>query len=181
MRVVAVDLAAKYSAAVTVTRGGIVLSQVDSWGRDDTGFLATITAEWSFGNPPAALVVEDLPHGVPYMTVTKQVCRLQGRLIDRMLGYGAGHALLWAAPIAWRTHFDLKRGSGAQAVVDTAAAHGYAPPDLSARVVGRGDKAIARKVATDYAAAYLIARWFIDAYHHAAETFDIPGITRQPT
>jgi hypothetical protein len=179
VRIVAVDLAAKYSAACAMTLGGVLLNQFDSWGKARNEFLAIITAPWRYATTPAALIVEDLPHGVRYMTVTKAVCRLQGRIIERMDSYGSADAIVFVQPETWRRSFPgLERGTGPGAVVGVAAGLGYDPPDLSSRVVKSGDKATARKVATDYCAAFLIARWAVTTYA-AHGTFDVAGTSRQ--
>lgn len=167
MSIVAVDLAAKYSAAVWMDVDAAaheyeVLDQWDSWQKTETEFIDQTTAkfepvrQWA---RPDALVIEDLPHGVRYMTNTKDVCRLQGRIVERMQTYGALPYVLFVPPAEWRAHYSgMGRGTGPDVVVPVAAKYGYEPPDLSSRV-GKGERATARKVATDYCAAYLIGRW----------------------
>ncbi len=174
MRLVAVDLAAKYSAAIEMDSDGKVLNQVDSWGLTESEFLYEVTKPWYYGNRPDLLVVEDLPHGVPFMINTKTVCRMQGRIFDRLWGLDAWRSLVFVAPAAWRKHWELKNGTGPDAVVRVAGLNGYTAPDLSHRVIGKGDKAIARKVATDYCAAYLIAGWFQDMVEITGST-TFPG------
>ncbi len=154
MSLLAVDLAAKLSAVCHVTPAGTVLSQADSWGRSEDDFLNYLVAPWHRSNPPTAMVVEDLPHRLPFAALVKQVCRLQGRIIDRMACLGA-----------------------ADAVTPVAAGLGYTAPDLSHRILKAGDKALAVKVATDYCAAYLIGRWVLSTYRTAG-TFDAPGTSR---
>ncbi len=178
MKIVAVDLAAKYSAAVTLTDRGTgaytVLGGFDSWGRTEDEWIAAVTHPWIGDEPPDVLVVEDLPHGVPFMTNTKQVCRLQGRIIDRLACLRRIDHLRFVAPAFWRRHFTLKNGSGVDAVVRAAEAAGYTAPDLSERIARAGDRTIARKVATDYSAAFLLGTWFLDAYN-ADKSLDFPG------
>ena len=179
MSIVAVDLAAKYSAACVMDLDQSLGMQVDSWGRTETDFIDQITAPWlSEVDPPLALIVEDLPHGVGFMTITKAVCRLQGRIVERMNFYGVTDAILFVPPALWRARFDgLERGTGPEVVVPVSAALGYTPPDLSHRILGTGDKATARKVATDYCAAYLLARWAIGVFTDHG-TFDLPTTSR---
>lgn len=182
MSIVAVDLAAKYSAACHMRMNGTVSAEVDSWGISESDFIGHITAPWrpaTSGSQPRVLAVEDLPQRVPWMTTTKAVARLQGRIIERMDSFQALPALLFVPPQVWRALYpELRvRGSGPAAVAPVATALDYTPPALEHRIIGKGDRAIARKVATDYAAAFLIARWALyhfDIHGH----FDAPATTR---
>ena len=181
MSIVAVDLAAKFSAAVWMDDNRKVFHQCDSWQSTETWFIDTITQPWRYATaPPDALVIEDLPPRVPWMTVVKDVCRLQGRIAERMMQYGWREAMLFVQPAVWRGHYgeDLKQGTGPNAVLPVAEQHGYHwPSDLKDRAVGRGTKATANKVATDYCAAYLIGRWALD-YFDEHGTFDAPRTSR---
>lgn len=164
--IVAVDLAAKFSAAIRLSLNGNVMAEMDSWQVSESAFIEHITAPWLMdSNPPIALVVEDLPHGVQYMKITKAVCRLQGRIAERMHQLAHLDRLWFVAPIEWRTWFELKRGTGPDAIAAEAKAQGYQPPDLQGRVKETGDKARARKIATDYNAAFLIGQWARHSYN----------------
>jgi hypothetical protein len=177
--VLAVDLAAKYSAACLMDEAGAVLDQFDSWGRTETQFIEMCATPWflTHDEPPTVMVVEDLPHRLPFAALVKQVCRIQGRLIEHMDSLGAGDKVLFVPPAQWRkTYPGLERGTGPDAVVPVAEKLGYTPPDLSART-GKGAKATARKVTTDYCAAFLIARWAINQ-HQQHGTFDAAGTSR---
>lgn len=180
MSIIAVDLAAKFSAAVTLNDDGTVADQWDSWQISQTAFIDEVVYGWSgilAADKPDLLIVEDLPPRVPWMTTVKDVCRIQGRLIERMHRHDALDRLLFVQPDQWRSHFaGLKRGTGPDAVVPVAASLGYEPPDLTDRI-GKGEKATARKVATDYCAAYLIGRWALD-YHAEHGHLDAPRTTR---
>jgi hypothetical protein len=180
VNLLAVDLAAKYSAACLMTTTGTVAWQIDSWGRTERGFLHELTVPWTDERlpRPRAMVVEDLPHRLPFAHTVKQVCRIQGRLAQIMDDRGLIDTVVFVPPAEWRKRFrDLKRGTGPDAVVPVAATFGYQPPDLTHRISKAGDKAIARKVATDYCAAFLIAKWaqFYLAMHG---TIDAPGTSR---
>lgn len=181
MSIIAVDLAAKFSAACRMDWNGQITAQVDSWGGTETLFIDRITAPWALEATtatPDALIVEDLPQRVPFMTVTKAVCRLQGRIIERMAGYGRVGAIVFVPPAEWRRHYEgLERGTGPAAVVPVAARLGYTPPDLTARITGKGDRARARKVATDYCAAFLIGRWALSTFDTHG-TFDVATTSR---
>lgn len=169
MNLVAVDLAAKFSAACWLDDTMRVINQWDSWQRSQRDFINLITGP--FIDPrrgtPSWLVIEDLPARVPFMTVVRDVCRLQGRIAHCMDNLDALDRIVLVQPATWKAHFSgLERGTPADAVLDVAEEqYGYTPPPLAHRCVKRGDKAHARKVATDYAAAYLIGRW---AHDHLA-------------
>ncbi len=179
MTVLAVDLAAKYSAACLMNDEHDVMHEFDSWGCTEESFIHHLVdayedADWA--------VIEDLPHGLRYSTLVKTVCRLQGRIYHafRQVNRYASEDVVFAAPNQWRHHFGLKRGTGADIVVPTAAEFGYTAPDLTARSGVKGGKAIARKVATDYCAAYLIGRWAIDQVNEH-KTYDLVGTSRYNT
>lgn len=179
MTVLAVDLAAKYSAACLMTNEYKVLHQVDSWGCTEDVFLKELCRPFTWGNPPSVMVVEDLPHGLNYSTLIKTVCRLQGRLYEGMQALGRGDQILYLAPAEWRkTYEGMGRGTGPKVVVEVAARYGYAPPtDLMTRAKGNGGKTVADKVATDYCSAYLIARWAVTTKKQKG-TYDIVGTSR---
>lgn len=159
--ILAVDLAARYSAAVLMDDTAAVVWQADSWYKTETEFVANLTFPWTgLRIPPEAMIVEDLPHRLPFAALVKHVCRIQGRIIERMARLGVDQDVMFVPPAEWRKAYDgLGRGTGPDAVVGVAGRLGYQPPDLTPRCIARGDKAIARKVATDYCAAFLIARW----------------------
>jgi hypothetical protein len=180
--ILAVDLAAKYSAACVMDDDGAVLFQFDSWQRSETAFISALIAPWRarlLGMQVA--VIEDLPHRLPYSGLTKSVCRLQGRIYQRFTDIDASDTVLFLDPATWRSQYPAlkKRGSGPEAVTDVAAELGYsAPADLIERANGvKGGKAIARKVATDYCAAFLIGRWAIHQ-RRTWDSYDVPGTSR---
>lgn len=195
MNIIAVDLAAKFSAAVCIGEPAeahgtpTIVSQWDSWQRSQSEFITETCAafdplhRYAFTSTPRvvpdALIVEDLPQRVPWMSTVKDVCRLQGRFIERMHDYGQLHKLVFAPPHAWRrTYPGLERGTGPDAVVAVAARKGYTPPDLSERCgPQKGTRSTARKVATDYCAAFLIANWAYE-HHYWNGSFDAPTTTR---
>jgi len=178
--VVSVDLAAKYSAACLFADGNTHPQwQADSWGATEHEFLTTVTAFWRLPPAPDVLVVEDLPHRLAFANLVKRVCRMQGRIAERMQQAGHLDKLLYVAPAVWRKHFKgLERGTGPDAVLDVAKEIGYTPPDLSVRCTKAGDKAIAKKVGTDYAAAFLIGVWAQDMYFKHGSFDEIPGADR---
>lgn len=185
MTVLAVDLAAKFSAICLMNDAFEVIEQYDSWGCTETQFLYRVMDTWqeqqALGVTPEVMVIEDLPHGLSYSKLIKTVCRLQGRFVQAMHGAFLGSDnVLFLAPREWRSHYlGLERGTGPQAVVPVAAEFGYHPPleDLLLRAKGNGGKTKANKVATDYCSAYLIARWAIETKKKHG-TFDVPGTSR---
>ncbi len=182
MSLVAVDLAAKFSAACWMSDQRVVLSEWDSWQVSESTFIDRITMPWesSTAQRPQALVVEDLPHRLTFDSTVRAVCRLQGRIVERMMAFGAGGEVIFVPPVEWRKFYPelRKRGSGPQAVVPVAAEHDYKPPDLTHRFRGeRGEKAVARKVQTDYCAAFLIGWWAVSSWYQYG-TLDLPGTSR---
>lgn len=186
MSVIAVDLAAKLSAWVKMGTNYQVTRQADSFNTSEPGFLFALTSDWrAYDNDvPEILVVEDLPHGLSYTTLVKTVCRLQGRLIEQMHASYNGKAgdILFVAPNTWRAHYKgMERGTGPDAVFGVAARFGYQPPPgIEERTKGKGGPSKARKIASDYCAAYLIGRWAIDTKNEYG-TYDVPGTSRYDT
>jgi hypothetical protein len=185
--ILAVDLAAKLSAACLMDGNYQVLDEFDSFGSAEDDFIARIVSTWTCpaaGQDPAALVIEDLPHGLNYSRLVKSVLRLQGRIVQAVdwTYRGSLADIVFVAPNTWRAHYPAaKRGTGSDISVPIAEGYGYQPPsDLLQRAKGRGGPTRARKIASDYCAAYLIARWAVDThrFHH---TFDVPGTSRYGT
>lgn len=187
MTILAVDLAAKYSAACLMRDDYTVISQFDSWLASEDDFIHRLCSPWAPTRPPVfapdVMIVEDLPHGLNYSALVKTVCRLQGRIAQKMNDSTDGDItdVLFVAPATWRAHYEgMQRGTGPDVVVPVAARYGYTPPDFTERSKGNGGKTRAKKVATDYCAAYLIGRWAIDM-HNEHDTFDVPGTSRYYT
>lgn len=190
MTVLAVDLAAKYSAACLMNDDYEVLCQFDSFLQSEDAFVHRLTSAWTRitavekeAAVPAAMVVEDLPHGLPYSKLVKKVLRLQGRIVQAMTETTDGDRedVVFVAPATWRAHFDgMQKGTGSRVVVPVSARFGYTPPDISARAKGFGGKARSDKVATDYCSAYLIGRWAIDMVKKYGD-FDVAGTSRYDT
>lgn len=187
MTVLAVDLAAKYSAVCLMDEEYTVIKQFDSWGITEEMFLYQVVGPWLYPRdiePPDALIIEDLPHGLKYSTLVKTVCRLQGRFVQAMHEslLGAIEDVLFVAPREWRSHYEgMERGTGPEAVFGVSARYEYEPPaDLEQRAKGNGGKTRARKVASDYCSAYLIARWAFDM-KRVHGTLDVPGTSRYDT
>ena len=181
---VAVDLATRYSAAGWLSADGAVLGEWDSWQVTESEFIRATCLPWTSAmfDAPDVLLVEDLPHRLPFSGQVKGTCRLQGRIVQAMASAGAAEAVVFVPPAVWRKAFvGLERGTGPEAVTAVAQRCGYLPPDLTGRLRGdKGEKAVARKVATDYCAAFLIAAWAVTA-HRTHGTYDIAGTSRYTT
>jgi hypothetical protein len=178
--VLAVDLAAKLSAACLMDDDHKVIDQFDSWQISEERFIGKLELKFHTWTPPELMVIEDLPHGLGYTKLTKAVCRLQGRIYECMRHYNPDRTILFVAPATWRAHYaEAKRGTGPGIVVPIAEQFGYRPPwtSLMERAKGHGGRSRAGKVSTDYCSAYLIGRWAIDM-KRAHNTFDVPGTSR---
>lgn len=181
MTVLAVDLAAKFSAACLMDDNYHVVSQVDSWLTSESRFITNLVEYFDTFTSPEVMVIEDLPHGLSYSTLVKTVCRLQGRIYERLQNtFSSGDEILFVAPATWRAHYDMKRGTGPNEVFPVVEKFGYQPPDLTARSKGNGGLSKAKKVQSDYCSAYLIARWAIDTKNQYG-TYDVPGTSRYNT
>jgi hypothetical protein len=148
-----------------------VVEEWDSTMKTETAFVTETCAPFQDAtSSPHLMVVEDIPHRLPYRTLVKEICRLQGRIIDRMAQYGLPRAVYFVPPSEWRKYYPplRKRGSGPVAVVQVAAELGYFPPDLTRLHGARGGRALANKVATDYCAAFLIGYWALECIDELA-------------
>jgi hypothetical protein len=179
----AVDLAAVYSAACVVDAKGDILEQVDSWQVSEDQFLHSLVGPFidPLRSAPEAMIVEDLPIRLPMRSLVKRVCRIQGRLIELMSQVGMLDRLWFVQPSEWRRTFaGLESGTGPNAVVEVALRLGIRVPDLASRCTQTGDKGKARKVFTDHCAAYLIALWATHTYHRSG-SFDTGTTSRYDT
>lgn len=184
MTIVAVDLAAKFSAACVMQPDGSVAEQWDSWNRSERSWVGSLLTPFMYPDAvPDALIVEDLPHRLPHTGTVKAVSRLQGRIYERFDRVDLVAKIVFVAPATWRNTFPLlrKKGLGPSAVISTAKALGYEPPaDLWVRAKNNGGKGRADKVASDYCSAFLIGRWALEQQRQAGG-FDVPGTSRYGT
>jgi hypothetical protein len=179
MSIVAIDLAARWSAGVQLTEDLRVLDQWSTYHLSEAQFVQAVTAPFRHVpevEAPYALIVEDLPHQVPYSTLVKTVARVQGRLVESMLRMGRGEwEVIFYPPALWmRSYGDKVWRQGPEVVVEVAKEYGYAPPDLLGEVEdeaareGRRSKALSRNQAkkslTDYCAAFLMGRFAVQYY-----------------
>lgn len=185
MTILAVDLAAKHSAACLMADDYAVLEQFDSWAYDEAGFVGKLSSYWFYTDKPVPdiMIVEDLPHGLAYTKLVKKVLRLQGRIVQALNFFvhdGEQH-VVFVAPASWRSHYKgMERGTGAGAVFPVASSLGYRPPDMYQYTKGKGGRTLAAKIESDYCAAYLIAHWAVDM-KKKFNTFDVVGTSRYHT
>lgn len=183
--IAALDFAAKHSACCVIDMAGTVLDEFSSALKSDTEFLGQV--DWAASQPhhfggkwyePSVLLIEDLPIGVKYMGVVKQVCQLQGRLIDRLDRSGSLGKLVFVPPATWQRTFPGVWRQGPEAVLPVAKElFDYDPPDTGWQRLHHAERRIAKKSLTDFAAAFLIARWGL-AEWETNETFDAPTTLR---
>lgn len=188
MALVAVDLAARFSAACVMDDDGNIMEQFDSWKLDENQFLQKMVLPWAlsrfvtFGQtkwltPPDVLVVEDLPYKLPFMKITKKVCQIQGRIEEKMHQVSYRHSVLFLPPATWMRSYGIKTSKDAAKLVQPKAEElGYVPPMDYNEYRGK-DRQTARKVNTDYAAAFLIGTWATN-YFKEHGTYDAPTTSR---
>jgi hypothetical protein len=190
----AVDLAAKYSAACVMDDDGSIYSQFDSWSMTEDQFIWKLAEPWFMGKfvmhgqtewltgPPEVLVIEDLPHmlfkgGNTNPNTLKKVCRLHGRIEEKMIQADAHDKVIFLPPATWLRSYGIKTMKDAAKQVQPKAEElGYVPP-LDYTVYKGTDRVTARKVNTDYCAAFLIARWAL-TYKQDSGTYDEPTTAR---
>lgn len=166
--VVAIDLAAKYSAGVVINQNGKMIEQWDSLGWTHCQVVEQLLYSYMVvldGMPMA--VVEDLPPrwGAVTDRNTKTVLQLQGRILHEFDKAGYLSSLWFVVPSLWQREMGVYRVTPEEAEA-VAAGLGYAPPDLLLqRELERGTRGQATaikeadKQRTDYVAAFLLASW----------------------
>lgn len=194
-RVLAVDLAARFSAAAVVVSPEPEVFKVE-WQADSTGAvdcdgalrvvevipgretqwimqLEEMSRRYVFydvrvvkGAALGAVAVEDQPHGVRFDSTAKHVARIQGRLIDRFDRANKLDLLWFVPPALWQRTIDGVWRKGPTEQLEAASKLGYRPPEFGPSLKpGTGvpplgtARAIARKIQTDYVAAFLIGVW----------------------
>src|SRR5215469_16482679 len=100
--IVAVDLAARYSAFCVLDDDNNVDDQDNSWQKTESEWVDCIVSHFYDPNPlPTVLVIEDLPHGVGYKKLVKDVCRIQGRIYQLMHSVGEENRIVFVPPQVW--------------------------------------------------------------------------------
>jgi hypothetical protein len=183
-----IDLAARLSASVLMGSGREVVDQWDTVGLGESGVVQRVASRFHPGcseDVPSVLVIEDLPHKLPFASLVKAVCRLQGRIVQQMDAYGAADRVLFIPPALWQRHFQgvWRRGPAEYAAL--AREMGYEPPNLLEEREGellalRGRersqlRAKLKKAMTDYVDAYLIAVWAHETVERHG-TLSVPSV-----
>lgn len=115
---------------------------------------------------PEVLIVEDLPHGLNNASLIKDVSRMQGRIVQRMVEHKALDRVLFVQPNTWQSALGVNRKTP-QETEEVALALGFEPPtDLLTRyeylyrdLKGSERQKIrerCKKVRSDYVDAFLI-------------------------
>lgn len=186
---VAVDLAARYSAALKINftespypSEARVVCGWDSWKPTEMEFVHDICNPFDparfDSSAPKVMLIEDLPHGLKFAALVKRVCRIQGRIAEVMEQFGQRDKILFVPPALWqRSYKRLPDEKWPDAVVPVAERRFYQPPNKVEEGMKAAERTIARKVMTDYCAAYLIGMWGLDQLETHG-TFDIDGTQR---
>lgn len=187
MLIVGVDLASRFSAYVGLGSSREVYFEGDSQGLSEGDFVSRLLGYASlYSSEPYTeeiwIVVEDLPHCIPYRVQVKEVSRLQGRLVHEAKYYGLFDRILFIPPATWQRSYEGVFRQGASGARDAAANLGYEPPDLLdgnerfpfQELKGKERTKIrnaAKKVMTDYVDAFLIANYIHDRIEEAGSPF----------
>lgn len=172
--VLAVDLAARYSAYSVVDSGGFVVAEGDSSKSSSFEFV-DLLVEICRKLSPDIVVVEDVPYGISSQAMIKPVLRLQGVLIK---AFSDAEVSPWFVnPSTWQSAYPgVSRGKAPdriEAARVAAEGIGYTPPNLVQEyldTVPEGKKPLkkfinpAEKIMTDYIDARLMADWTFANY-----------------
>jgi hypothetical protein len=178
-RIVTVDLASRFSAGMLMERGGQVpLSQFDSWGKSS---FATADDIGRLGSDPEVdlILLEDLPHGLQGMMQIKPPSTFQGIVIRTLGDLGILDKVLWVNPATWQRPMGVFGKNTPSAIEVAKEQFDYEVPDLVAihdadlEAAPKGPernkiRAKLRKNMTDYADAFLMAKW-VDSINLKAE------------
>lgn len=160
--VLGIDLASKNSALVLLDADGQVVDQRDSVGLTPRAWAQQV-ADVSYGAD--VVIIEDLPAHVPWGSIVKTVCMVQGRILQALPPQRLQDTW-FVTPAVWQQSYEGVWKGKASAAATVAAEFGYEPPDVvgatrfleASRTPGEA-KRWAKKVMTDYVDAYLIAQW----------------------
>lgn len=190
--ILAVDLAARLSAAVQRRSDGGVQRQFDSRDKSPVAFCAEIARA---ARSSDVIVIEDVPYGVANQHMIKPVLRLQGVLIAALIVHSAAERTVFMSPSVWMKEWPgilyapkgMTKDAGDAYRIDQAEHYareaGYTPPDLVAEYIAAlpdGTKVLKKhtkpleKSRTDYVSAYLISE-FARRYTRE-ELLAMPGV-----
>lgn len=161
--ILAVDLAAKFSAACLMDPKGSVTSEWHSWGLSEVEWVNSLVANSKFAD---IVLIEDVPFSLRISKTVRDVYRLQGRIIENMeqnmLHTGK---LVFIPPNLWQNYFKpdgMKSGDKKAAKRIAEEKYGYVPPELLHKGLHGKDRTHARKSMEDHVDAFLIARFMIE-------------------
>lgn len=165
--ILAVDFAARFSAAVVRNSGGEVLSQFDSFGTSSFEFCGMLADAASDYDVKYA-ILEDVPHGINRLFMVKAVLRLQGAVMNEFFKLNVLDRLWWLDPSTWQRSFDGVWKGGPEGAKAAAERLGYVGPDLLVEydhlLPDKGPERTKmrqqlKKATTDYPDAFLISEW----------------------
>jgi len=167
MKVLTVDLAARFSAATVMNSSFKILEEFDSWGKSSFDFVnAVINA--AVKHRVDIIVFEDVPYGLSKQFMIKPVLRLQGVFIHALGLADLIEKTVFLNPATWQRTFEGVYGKKAAGALAAAQLLGYNPPDMLAihadEIPAKGKERTKmreqlKKAATDYVDSFLMARW----------------------
>lgn len=158
MSLVAVDLAERYSGVVALDDDGSLLGEWHSWNVSTVDFIDAVVSPFEQWDVlPEILLIEDVPHGLPFQGGVRKVCRLQGRIIERMASFGLEDRIVFYPPALWQREMGVWK-QGPEIVIPESAKLGYQPPNLVTPEMKKTATKKAEKIMSDYCAAFLMGR-----------------------
>lgn len=191
--ILAVDLAAKLSAAIQRGLSGQVVDQFDSRNKTPLDFCKQVAQA---ATDCDIVVVEDVPYGISSQFMIKPVLRLQGALVTYLTAYNALDRALFMSPSTWMKEFPgvqhaprgMTKAAGDKHRIEVAAHFakeaGYEPPDLVSEYVDSlepGKKVLKKntnvleKSMTDYVSAFLMSEY--SRAFSFTELLALPGVS----
>lgn len=182
--ILAVDLAAKFSAACLMDVSGTVVCEIHSWGIDPHWWATSVAV---LSDRAEVVLVEDLPFSIGQTKTTRDAYRVQGRVVQELDHRSQGKKLVWTPPILWQSHFEgMRTGKKltSKHLKDTAKKiaeekYGYTPPQLLHKDLHGIDRTHARKTMEDHIDAFLMARYMLEqAQEHGSIDAAVEAIPR---
>jgi hypothetical protein len=181
--ILAVDLAAKFSAACLMNAHGSVTTEWHSWGTSEASWVNSLVANSKFAD---VMLIEDLPFSLSISKTVRDVYRLQGRIIESMEEHMFHtRKMVFIPPKLWQDYFKpdgMKSGDKKAAKRIAEEKYGYISPELLHKGLHGVDRTHARKSMEDHVDAFLIARYMkeqSDIYGSIDQAVDsIPRLER---
>ena len=178
MNYLGVDLASRCSAYVLLDGTGKVQAQGDSYGISEKDFISRLVEYGKLeeaDNSDTIVAIEDLPHRIPYRISVKEVCRMQGRIVQQADAYGTLSRIMFVQPAAWQRSFEGVWKGGVNGARNAAEELGFSAPDLLDdgghvpfhNLKGKERTKLrntAKKLMTDYNDAFLLAHWAMQTW-----------------